>query len=225
MLPPEIARDLESRYPMLDDLPPALRDALAREAGFALVPRGAVLFDEQQACGGFPLVLDGAVRVSKTAATGRELHLYRVAPGESCILTSGCLLGGQPYAARGIAESETRLVILPPALFARLIDEHAPFRRHVFGLFAERIAELMQLVEEVAFRRLDERLAALLVERGPLVRATHQALADDLGSVREIVSRLLRTFAEQGWVRLGREQVEVLDAGALARVAAGRAAA
>lgn len=222
MLSSEIAQDLASRYRLLENLPAPLLGSLAREAGFAVVPRGAVLFDERQACGGFPLVLDGAVRVSKMAPNGRELHLYRVAPGESCILTSGCLLGGHPYTARGVAESETRLVILPPALFARLIDEHAPFRRHVFGLFAERIAELMQLVEEVAFRRLDERLAALLMARGPLVRATHQALADDLGSVREIVSRLLRSFAENGWVRLGREQIEVLDADALARLVAAR---
>lgn len=224
MLPAAVAEDLRARYPLLATLPPPLFQCLAAEAAYAVVPRGALLFDERQACGAFPLVLDGAVRVSKAAASGRELQLYRVAPGESCILTSSCLLGGQPYAARGVAETETRLVTLPPALFARLIDEHEPFRRHVFALFSERIAELMQLVEEIAFRRLDERLAALLASRGPLVRSTHQALADDLGSVREMVTRLLRSFAEQGWVRLGREQVEVLDTGALQRLAGGRPA-
>jgi CRP/FNR family transcriptional regulator len=224
MLPAAVARELKARYPLLDSLPGPVFGRLAAEAAYAVVPRGAVLFDEHHACNAFPLVLDGAVRVSKVAASGRELQLYRVSPGESCILTSGCLLGGQPYAARGVTETETRLVTLPPALFERLVDEHAPFRHHVFGLFSERIAELMQLVEEVAFRRLDERLAALLLARGPVVRATHQALADDLGSVREMVTRLLRSFSDQGWVRLAREQIEVLDAGALQILARGRPA-
>lgn len=225
MLPPEVADELKRRYPPLAGLAAPLAERLEREAGYVVVPRGALLFDERQACGAFPLVLDGAVRVSKVSAGGRELQLYRVAPGESCILTSGCLLGGQAYAARGVADAETRLVTLPPALFARLIEEHPPFRRHVFGLFSERMAELMQLVEEIAFRRLDERLAALLLARGPVVRSTHQALADDLGSVREMVTRLLRSFADQGWVRLAREQIEVLDAAALRRLAPGHAPA
>lgn len=222
MLPRAVADELKLRYPLLETLPATLFERIVAEAGYAVVPRGTVLFDERQGCAAFPLVLEGVVRVSKAAASGRELQLYRVSPGESCILTSGCLLGGQPYAARGVAESETRLVTLPPATFVRLIDEHPPFRQHVFGLFSERIAELMQLVEEIAFRRLDERLAALLVDRGPQVRATHQALADDLGSVREMVTRLLRAFAEQGWVRLAREQIEVMDAAALKRLAGNR---
>jgi CRP/FNR family transcriptional regulator len=224
MLPSDVAHELKHRYPLLDTLPAPLFDRLAAEAGYAVVPRGTLLFDERQACAAFPLLLEGAVRVSKVAASGRELQLYRVSPGESCILTSGCLLGGQPYAARGVAESETRLVTLPPATFGRLMDAHPPFRQHIFALFSERIAELMQLVEEIAFHRLDERLAALLVARGPLVHATHQALADDLGSVREMVTRLLRAFADQGWVRLAREQIEVLDFPALKRLSADRPA-
>ena len=85
--------------------------------------------------------------------------------------------------------------------------EHPPFRDFVFHLFAERIAELMQLVEEVAFTRLDQRLARLMLARSGAIRRTHQQLADELGSVREIVSRLLKGFAAQGLVALGREQI------------------
>ena len=146
-----------------------------------------------------------------TAPNGRELQLYRVVPGDACVLTSSCLLGHAPYSAHGVAESETTLVTLPAPVFNKLITSCEPFRTYVFNIFAERIAELMQLVEAVAFQRLDQRLAALLLGKGKLIRTTHQQLADELGSVREIVSRLLRSFADQGLVALAREQVEILD--------------
>jgi CRP/FNR family transcriptional regulator, anaerobic regulatory protein len=146
--------------------------------------------------------------------------LYRVVPGEACILTTSCLLGNVAYNARGVAESEVTAVALPQLVFQRLLGEHEPFRTYVFGLFAERISELMQLVEAVAFQKLDQRLAALLLGKGKVIHTTHQALADELGSVREIVSRLLKTFAEQGLVSLAREQVEIVDAARLRRIAA-----
>jgi len=177
-----------------------------------------VLFDEHQPCLGFPFVLDGAIRVSKPAANGRELPLYRVLPGESCIISSSCLLGHADYNARGIATHDTTLALLPRPLFDELLAQPG-FRDFVFHLFSERIAELMQLIEEVAFHKLDQRLASLLLGRGRIVRATHQQLADELGSVREMVSRLLKGFAEQGLVRLTREQVEILDAAGLRRIA------
>ena len=113
------------------------------------------------------------------------------------------------------------LVIVPASLFAQLVAEFAAFRDFVFHLFSERIAELMQLVEEVAFARLDRRLAKLLLARGDGVLAiTHQQLAEELGSVREIVSRLLKGFAAQGLVALGREQITVLDREGLQALAA-----
>jgi CRP/FNR family transcriptional regulator len=206
-------------YPCLADLPDELRTALRAGAVVKRVPAGAVLFDEHQDCSAFPMVLDGGVRVAKASPNGRELQLYRVQPGESCVITSSCLLGRAAYNARGEAESDTTLVALPVALFARLMREHQPFRSYVFRLFSERIADLMQLVEAVAFQRLDQRLAVLLLGRAPVLHITHQQLADELGSVREIVSRLLKGFAEQGLVTLGRERIEVRDAAGLRRVA------
>ncbi len=119
-----------------------------------------------------------------------------------------------------MAETDVVAVALPQPVFGRLISDQEPFRNYVFSLFSERIAELMQLVEAVAFQRLDQRLAALLLGKGKVVHTTHQALADELGSVREIVSRLLKTFAEQGLVSLSRENIEIVDAGGLRRIAA-----
>ena len=99
--------------------------------------------------------------------------------------------------------------------------EFEPFRRFIFGMYGERLADVMELVEEVAFKRLDARLAQLLIHRGPVVEATHQKLADELGSVREFVSRLLRSFEQRGWVTLERERVTVRDPKALAALARG----
>jgi CRP/FNR family transcriptional regulator len=209
--------DLAALYPVLDALPSDLAERLAAEAQAMTVPAGALVFDERQPCRGFPFVLKGGIRVVKLAANGRELPLYRVLPGESCIITSSCLLGRTDYNARGVAESETVLVLLPRTLFDRLLEQPS-FRAFVFGLFSERIAELMQLVEEVAFRKLDQRLAGLLLGRGRELAVTHQQLADELGSVREMVSRLLKGFAAQGLVRLGRERIEILDPAGLRRI-------
>jgi len=205
-------------YPVLRELPAPLAQRFA-ECLPLTVPAGAVLFDVHQPCQGFPLVTAGSIRVVKPAANGRELPLYRVVPGESCIITTSCLLGHADYNARGIADTESTLVLLPRDLFDQLLDQPA-FRSFVFNLFSERIADLMQLVEEVAFRKLDQRLAGLLLGKGHTIHATHQQLADELGSVREMVSRLLKGFAEQGLVRLGREQVEILDPAGLRRIAA-----
>lgn len=209
---------LTQLYPVLGTVDGGLRQRLEQEVGFLEVGAGAVVFDEAQACQGFPFVLEGSIRVVKSAANGRELPLYRVGPGETCIISSSCLLGNAAYNARGIAEQATKLALMPRPLFADMLAQ-GPFRDFVFHLFADRIADLMQLVEAVAFRKLDQRLAALLLGHGRLVRVTHQQLADDLGSVREMVSRLLKGFAEQGWVRLGREQIEILAPAELRRLA------
>lgn len=204
-------------YPILKALPPVLRAKVLKQAQTVTVPAGTLIFDERQPCRGFPFIIKGGIRVLKPAANGRELPLYRVLPGESCIITSSCLLGHADYNARGIAETDTTLMLLPRSLFDQLIEQPA-FRDFIFQLFSERIADLMQLIEEVAFRKLDQRLAGLLLGKGKRLHATHQQLADELGSVREIVTRLLNGFAGQGLVRLGREEIEILDSAGLRRI-------
>ena len=214
------AAELAARYPVLAELPSAARDRLWARMQSMRVPAGTVLFDDHQACEGFPFVVSGSIRVIKASPSGRELPLYRVAPGETCVISSSCLLGHEDYNARGVAESDTEMVMLPKAVFDELLGEPA-FRGFVFHLFADRIADLMQLIEEVAFHKLDQRLAALLLGKGRVLHTTHQQLADELGSVREMVSRLLKGFAAQGLVKLGREQVALIDPAGLRRVAGG----
>ncbi|MDQ1242375.1 MAG: family transcriptional regulator, anaerobic regulatory protein [Pseudomonadota bacterium] len=216
----EVARELCSLYPALGSLGDEALEAVLDRVQLLRVPSGTPMFGEGSPCRQFPLVLEGSIRVTKSSE-GRELQLYRVVPGESCVLTGGCLVGGRDYPATGVVEQDARLVVLPKPVFDELLATHAPFRQYVFSLFAERLTELMALVEAVAFHKLDRRLAGALLGHGRLVAITHQQLADEVGSVREIVTRVLRSFADHGLVRLSRGSVEVLDAGGLRRVAEG----
>ncbi len=204
-------------YPTLGELPAVELDALLANAMVLPLEAGTVVFDENQPCQGFPMLLSGSIRVIKASPNGRELQLYRVLPGESCILTSSCLLGHTRYQARGIVEQALEMVLLPAPAFHALLGKHASFRNYVFHLFSDRLTDLMQLISAVAFQKLDQRLASLLVVKTSPLHTTHQALADELGSAREIVSRLLKGFSEQGWVKLAREQIEVTDKNALKR--------
>lgn len=207
-------------YPALSDLNVDQLAALLRPEALLQLPENTELFAENQPCRGFPLVLEGSIRVIKQAANGRELMLYRVKPGGSCIISSSCLLGKTQYNARGITETAVKLLVLPLPLFSSLIIQNPAFRDFVFHLFSERIANLMELVEEVAFTRLDQRLAKQLLSRSDnVLNITHQQLANELGSVREIISRLLKGFAAQGLVGLSREQITILDREKLTQLA------
>ncbi|MBL8325190.1 MAG: Crp/Fnr family transcriptional regulator [Rubrivivax sp.] len=212
---------LLARFPVMAQVPAAQLDELLAASSLRKVEAGSTLFEAGMPCEGFPLVLEGSVRVATRSAGGREIVLYRVSPGEACILSGSCLMGEIPYTARGVAETDVVLLKIAPAHFQRLLLEAAPFRRFVFETYGTRLAEVMELLEEVAFRKLDTRLARLLIQRGPLIEATHQNLADELGSVRVFISRLLRNFEERGWVRLERERICVVDPKALAEFALG----
>lgn len=216
-----VAQQVAALFPVFGALPDQVWKQVAQSAAHIAVPQGSVLFEEGSPCKAFPLVLGGAVRVVKTGPRGRELLLYRVEPGEICMLTSSCMLGKALYSARGVAESDLSVATLSPPLFESLISQQEPFRAFVFGFFSGRCTELLQLVEEVAFLKLDQRLAALLLAKGSEINSTHQMLADELGSVREIVSRLLKGFEDQGMIALSRVHIRIINADALSRVAHG----
>ena len=204
---------LLAQYPALEPL----RDDLATLPCHP-VPANTVLFREQSACQGFPLVLDGEVRVARTGPNGRVLELYRVLPGEMCLVSSASLFSGQPLTAQGQATAPTEVVLLPPVVFRQALAQE-PFRDFVLGLFAARMTDLSSLVESIAFQRLDSRLAGTLLGHGTEVHTTHQALADELGTVREIVTRLLHRFEREGLVALSRECITIRDSAGLRAIA------
>jgi len=177
-------------------------------------PPGTALFREQQACEGFPLLLTGEVRVSRGSAHGRELELYRVLPGEMCLVSTASLFSQQPLSARGTTTAATRFCLLSPGDFRAALTQ-PDFRDFVLGLFAARMADLTALIEAVAFQRLDSRLAGALLGHGTQLHVTHQALADELGTVREIVTRLLHRFERDGLVELSRECITIRNSAGL----------
>ncbi|OQW86106.1 MAG: transcriptional regulator [Rhodoferax ferrireducens] len=202
-----------SLYPSLKEVQPSLAEVSAVLQPMT-VPTDTVLFSENAACQGFPLVIEGEIKVSRSSGDGRSLELYRVVAGELCLVSSACLFRAQPLSAFGITTKPSTFLLIRPDLFKRWIETPA-FRNDVLGLFAERMADLTGLVDAVAFHKLDRRLAAALLGRGQQLAITHQALADELGTVREMVTRLLRRFERDGWVVLGREQITIVNSAAL----------
>ena len=215
-MPEPTTPDLLTLYPALQSLP-----SLVAKLTPMTVPAGTRLFRENDPCQGFPLVLSGEVRVSRSAANGRELELYRVAPGEMCLVSSAGLFANQPLTARGVATTGTTLCLLAPPDFQEALAD-PEFRRYVLGLFAARMADLTGLIEAIAFQRLDSRLASALLGHGQQLKVTHQALADELGTVREIVTRLLHRFERDGLVELSRESITIRDSAGLRALAAGQ---
>jgi len=210
-------------YPVLAELQPALLEqVLSRDTQYLRLPPGQILFEEGTPCRGFPMLLAGEVRVARGSVHGRSLELYRVLPGELCVASTSCLFGQALLVAHATTVTDTEIAALSQQGFERLIEAE-PFRRFVFGIFADRLAALMALAEAVAFQRLDQRLAGALLGHGAVLNTTHQALADELGTVREIITRLLKRFERAGWVALGRERIEIHDAAALRRLAGGAA--
>jgi len=203
-------------FPDLEQLPVAIRDELDA-IPLLQVPAGTVLFRDGDFCQGYVFVLNGSVRVQKMDPEGREIVLYRVEDGQTCMLTTSCLLGGRPYPAEGVAEEDTELALLAPSKFDTLLVD-ASFRRIVLLMISERIADLMALIEDVAFGRMDVRLARRLLEldngSGEL-HLTHQQLATELGTAREVVSRLLKDFERRGLARLRRGVVLLVNPDAL----------
>lgn len=208
----------------LGDLDAATRRDFLARARMAQLPAGTALFGPGKPAENMLLLLEGAVRVCITAENGREIVLYRVGPGESCVLSTACLLSQEDYAVDGVADTDIRAVLIPVALFDTLLARSAAFRRFVFSAYARRMTDLFLVIEEVAFRRVDKRLAEKLADlaesaAGGEIRTTHQQIAAELGTAREVVSRQMQEFQRKGWVEGGRGVVRVRDRAALAAFA------
>lgn len=208
------------RFPDLRNLPADIAASLAQQGRIIRLPAGTRVFAPGQPAGSMLLVLEGAVRVQQSSDTGRDVFLYRVHAGESCILTTACMLADEAYSAEALTETEVEAVAIPRALFDDLLARSAAFRHFVFQSYARRIADLFAVIDDIVFHRIDVRLAARLLEmaQGNRVMATHQALAVDLGTAREVISRTLGEFQRRGWVETGRGEVQITQRAALEKL-------
>ena len=210
------------RFQGLASLPADIRDRLVARSTVVRVPAGHVIFGPGKSPDNLLLLLSGTVRVHQTSETGREIVLYRVEAGQSCVLTTACLLAHEDYTAQGEAETDVEAVAIPRAVFDDLMAQSGDFRSFVFTAYSRRITDLFRVIDDVAFGRIDMRLAARLTALAGgkrEVKVTHQQLATELGTAREVVSRQMHEFQHRGWIGQSRGTVLIEDAQALAGLA------
>lgn len=201
-----------AQFPELSGLEPDARELIAKNTRIIEAPVGTIGYREGGACGAYVMRLAGQSRVYKMSTSGREILLYRVGPGETCVITTTCLLGNSDYPASTVVEEPIRDVILPAAAFNQLMVDSKVFRTFVMTNYGALISDLIVLLDEVAFHTLDARLAKLLLDANSLhIARTHQQLANELGTAREVVSRQLKRFEQKNWVALGRGDIEIKD--------------
>ena len=200
--------------PLLQHSDPKLSREFMQAAFFTRIPAGRDVFVEGDRIDAIALLISGVVRVYKIGETGREITLYRFGLGESCILTANAILSQQSFPAIATVEQDAEAVMIPANIFRDWVRRYDVWRGFVFDLLSQRLSSVMAIVDEVAFRRMDTRVAALLLERSRLqnpIRITHQEIAAELGSSREVISRLLEDFTSQNLIRLRRGTIEILD--------------
>jgi len=205
---------LLQHFPALQHLEQKDRQALLQRGKIHRFAVGEKIFYEGETCSRFLLVLKGQLRVEKQADNGQEIVLYHVGPGQSCKLTNICLIGGHQYPAEAFAESELEVLSLPKTEFKQALERYPEFSKEILASIDIAISDLIDLVQDVAFGHLDHRLAQLLLkltETNPHLNITHQALAIELGTAREVVSRLLKGFERDGCLELHRGSLEIID--------------
>jgi len=207
---------------LLAGVDPATCSLIKTGSRAVVMPAGAVLFRPGGLCEQFFIVLEGAVRVHRLTRSGREMTLYHVLAGQTCIMTTLCLLADDAYSAGAVVEADVRALAVPASRFNALMHSSRGFRRLVFNGYAQRLTDLLARIEMLTDVPVEARLAAFLLARAndsASIAITHQAMATEIGTAREVVSRVLEHLAEQGCVRLARGRVQIVHRQALAKLA------
>lgn len=210
------------RFPGLAQLDLATRKLLLTRSAVIDVPQGVTIFGPGNSPENMLFLLEGTVRVQQVSDTGHEIVLYRIHAGESCVLTTACLLAYEDYSAEGIAETQVQAAAVPRGVFDDLVAGSKPFRDFVFAAFSKRITDLFLMIDEVAFQRLDVRLADKLIRLSDpqdKIATTHQKLSVELGTAREVISRQLQEFQRRGWIEQSRGRIRLLDRTGITRLA------
>ncbi len=218
-------RDLDNswiaKFDGLGRLPDDIRSALESGSQVISVPSGTEIFGPGQSADNLLLLLEGTVKVQQKSDTGREVFLYRVHAGESCVLTTACMLAFEDYSAEGVAETDVKAVAIPRKVFDDLVAKSSVFRAFVFAAYSRRITDLFTLIDDIVFQRVDVRLAARLLalaDASDVVHATHAVLATELGTAREVISRTLAEFHRRGWIEQSRGEVRLTGREGLERM-------
>lgn len=214
MIDPEQFQLVTNRLTMLQQAGPELLADFKNSAYLARIPVGRDIFVEGDRVDALALLISGVVRVYNIGVTGREITLYRFGLGDSCILSANAIFNHQTFPAIATVEQEATAVMIPADAFREWVRKYDLWRNFVIELLSNRLSSLMAVIDEVAFQRMDTRIAAFLLEKGqdenPL-HITHQEIAAELGSSREVISRILEDFSSQGIIVTKRGEIEILD--------------
>jgi len=200
--------------PFLQRADASIINELKQQAQFARIPAGHDVFVDGDRVDGIALLLSGVVRVYKIGETGREITLYRFGLGQSCILSANAILSQKSFPAIATVEEDAEAVMIPADIFREWVNKYDLWREFVFDLLSERLSTVLTVVDEVVFKRMDRRVASWLLNQAKVqnpMRVTHQEIAAELGSSREVISRILEDFSKEGLIESGRGTIEVLD--------------
>lgn len=210
---------LIKKFPFISSINQSDEELLKKVSLWQAVKKDNLLTTEGDGCTYFSFLLSGTIRVYKLGESGREITLYRLFEGDSCILTASCILSNSNFPAISVAETDIEVVSIPSSLFRDWINKYDSWRHFIFELIAQRLAEIISVVDEIAFRHIDtrtaDRILQLYEKRGNPVKITHQQLASDIGSSREVITRILKDFEEKGDISTSRGAITVVNAQSL----------
>ena len=209
--------DWKELFPLLEQQSPAIANSFQ----ILSLPADTIAFHQGDSCDNYLLVLDGSIKVLARNESGREIVLYRVQRGGSCVLTTSCLLAHNNYPAEGITETPVRALAIPAKAFHQGLNESESFRNFIFHTYGQRLTDVISLVESISFEHINRRLARYLLAQADqdILHVTHQVVATELGSAREVISRQLKTFEQHGWIEQQRGEIKIRDQDALSQLA------
>ena len=202
--------------PIWDKLSPQHQQLVSSTIVPRTLGKGSVLHDGSADCAGLVMIKSGQLRAYILSEDGREITLYRLLDRDICLFSASCVMRSVQFEIMIAAEKESEVFILPPYIFKRIMDESAPLANYVNELMASRFSEVMWLIEQIMWKSIDKRLATFLLDESALenthvLQLTHEAIANHMGTAREVVTRMLRYFQNEGYVKLTRGVVEITD--------------
>jgi CRP/FNR family transcriptional regulator len=222
MLNQDDLKRIKETLPFLEEADQDLIRSFMGEAFLARLPADKDVYLQGDIVDNIALLLSGSVRVFKIGETGREITLYRFGLGESCVLTANAILNQRSFPAIATVEEDAEVVLIPAGVFESWVRKYDLWRDFVFELLSDRLSAIIDVVDEVVFNRMDQRIAAWLINNigdQLKIKVTHQQIADDLGSSREVISRLLEDFSRKGWIIPRRGVIEIVNPSALRKMA------
>jgi CRP/FNR family transcriptional regulator len=223
MINQEIAKTIASIFPSWEKFNTAMKMDFLTQSNSICLPAGQFICLEGDICNHLPIIISGSARVYKIGESGREITLYHLERGDSCIMTASCIVSQKNFPAFAVSETEVEAITIPASILREWVKDNSCWQEYIFGLLSQRLANVIEIVEEVAFRRMDCRIASYLLNNGGnnsnTLRITHEAIARELGSSREVVSRILKTFEKQELLSLSRGTIQLKNYQKIVKIA------